>query len=93
MPLTTAQARTVELRKAIVLDPKLRIPILDTYCAGCRQVFEDCADRECPAPDARKNEHLRGGMIGERKKRGPQHQPLDIDESEIEADSYTGEVG
>jgi hypothetical protein len=94
LPLTTAQARTVELRTAVILAVKTRVPVLDVYCKGCRQVFEDCCEKHCPAADPKANEHLRGGPIGERKKRGPMikhpDEPVEVDE--VDVDSYTGEV-
>lgn len=42
--------------------------ILDIHCSACRRPYDDVADEPCAA--AINNEHLRGGPIGERKKRG-----------------------
>lgn len=45
----------------------VRIDALDVMCGMCRRHFEDVADEPCSAKI--NNEHLRGGPIGERKKR------------------------
>lgn len=72
IPLSPSQARTVDLRAALTIRADTKVQVLDAYCTGCRRNWEACAHEECPAKDPRENEHLRGGLIGERKKRGPQ---------------------
>jgi len=49
----------------------LRLDILEVYCSQCRRPWDDVADELCEAADS--NEHLRGGPIGERKKRKHRH--------------------
>lgn len=44
---------------------RTRIEALETYCARCRLPYERAAGRPCTP-----TEWLRGGPIGERKKRG-----------------------
>jgi hypothetical protein len=70
IPLSAAQARTADLRAAVTLKADTRVHVLDAYCAGCKRNFEAVVGIACPARDTRTNEHLRGGPIGERKKRG-----------------------
>lgn len=72
IPLSASQARTSDLRAALVLKADTKVQIIDAYCAACKRNWEACAKEECPAKESRANEHLRGGPIGERKKRGPQ---------------------
>ena len=68
IPLSTAQARTADLRAALTIKADTRVQVLDAYCAACRRNWEACAGEPCPAGDSRANGHLRGGPIG----RGPQ---------------------
>lgn len=70
IPLTAAQARTGDLRAALTIRADTRVQILDAYCSGCRRNWEACAHEVCPTRDPRTSEILRGGPIGERKKRG-----------------------
>ncbi len=72
IPLSATQARTADLRAALTIRADTKVQIIDAYCTGCRRNFEACAHEPCPAKESRENEHLRGGPIGERKKRGPQ---------------------
>lgn len=72
LPLSAAQARTVDLRAAVTIRADTKVQVLDAYCAGCKRNFEAVVGIECPSKDTRRNEHLRGGPIGERKKRGRQ---------------------
>lgn len=72
LPLSAAQARTADLRAAVTIKSDTRVHVLDAYCAGCKRNFEALIGQECSARDPRTNEHLRGGPIGERKKRGRQ---------------------
>jgi hypothetical protein len=44
---------------------RTRIEALETYCARCRKPYETVREQPC-----RPTEWLRGGPIGERKKRG-----------------------
>lgn len=73
IPLTLGQARTVDLRAAVTIKADTRVMVLDAYCGRCKQNWEACAHKPCPAVDPQTNEHLRGGPIGERKKRGRRH--------------------
>jgi hypothetical protein len=70
IPLSAAQARTADLRAALTIPAATKVQVLDAYCSACRRNWEACADEPCPAVDSRSNGHLRGGPIGERKKRG-----------------------
>lgn len=72
LPLSAAQARTADLRAAVTVKADTRVHVLDAYCGDCRRNFEALVGIECPAKDSRRNEHLRGGTPGERKKRGRQ---------------------
>lgn len=72
LPVSASQARTGTLRAAVTIRADTKVHVLDAYCAGCKRNFEALIGVECPAKDARRNEHLRGGPIGERKKRGRQ---------------------
>ncbi len=69
--LDVKQAKRAVLRHSIRIPKQYRIDVLDVYCAACKRVWEDVADEPCSA--AINNEHLRGGPIGERKKRGGKH--------------------
>ncbi len=70
LPLSAAQARTGTLRAAVTLRAETKVHVLDAYCACCKRNFEALVGQACSARDPRTNEHLRGGPIGERKKRG-----------------------
>lgn len=72
LPLSVGQARTADLRAAVTIKADTKVHIIDAYCARCRRTWEAVIGLECPATDTRTNEHLRGGPIGERKKRGKQ---------------------
>lgn len=69
IPLTPQQAKTADLRGSFIVKADSRITVVEAYCAACRRPYDDCADAPCVAVDSRTNEHLRGGPIGERKKR------------------------
>lgn len=62
------QARRAVLRHSVRYPRELRINVLEVYCSQCRRPWDDVADERCAA--ATSNEHLRGGPIGIRKKRG-----------------------
>lgn len=70
LPLSPIQARTGYLRAAVVVKADTKVHVVDAYCARCKRNYEAVLGQECPAKDTRTNEHLRGGPIGERKKRG-----------------------
>ncbi len=42
------------------------LPIIETYCSGCRQTYQSAADALCTAVE---NPYLHGGPIGTRKTR------------------------
>lgn len=75
IPVDATQASTGTLRAAITLRAATKVHVIDCYCAGCKRNFEAVIGLPCPAKDARTNEHLRGGPIGERKKRGKHPRP------------------
>lgn len=64
---TAKQARRAFLRHSVHVEKGERLDALDVYCKQCRRTWDDVADELCVA--AQGNEHLRGGPIGERKKR------------------------
>lgn len=65
--LTERQARLALIRGSVRLPERSKVDVLEVYCLGCKRPFEDVADEPCSAITG--NEHLRGGPIGERKKR------------------------
>lgn len=67
VPLDAKQAFRAVLRHCVRYPTGMRIPILEVYCEQCRRPWDDVADELCEAADG--NGHLRGGPIGERKKR------------------------
>lgn len=69
--LNIPQARRAVLRHSVLLPEKKRVDVLEVYCAQCRRAWDDVADERCIA--ASTTEHLRGGPIGERKKRKHDH--------------------
>lgn len=69
IPLTPQQAKTADLRGSFIVKADSRIQVVEAYCGACRRPYDDCATECCTARDSRTNEHLRGGPIGERKKR------------------------
>jgi hypothetical protein len=77
IPLSPQQAKTAESRGQFTLKAEARIQVLEAYCSACRRPYSDCFDEPCSGAAPRTSEHLRGGPIGERKKRGRQrgHQP------------------
>lgn len=62
-----ALVRRAVLRHSVRLPAQVRIDVLEVYCGECRRTYHDVADEPCIA--ASTNEHLRGGPIGERRKR------------------------
>lgn len=66
VPLDDKQARWAANRGSIRISQPLKVEVLDTYCVQCRRVYED-APPTCIAAET--TEHLRGGPIGERRKR------------------------
>jgi hypothetical protein len=71
VPLNIPQAKRAVLRHSVWLPGRERIDVLEVYCANCRRPWDDVADEACSA--VINNEHLRGGPIGERKKRKHNH--------------------
>jgi len=69
LSLTDTQARQAEWRGHVDIKDRVRIEVLETYCRECRRPYDDVADEPC-AVDVEGNDHLRGGPIGVRKKRG-----------------------
>jgi hypothetical protein len=69
--LDTVQARRAVLRHSVRLPKNDKVSILEVYCQACRRPWEDVVDEPCSALE--NNEHLRGGPIGERKKRKHHH--------------------
>lgn len=65
--LDMRQAKRAVLRHSVRIPKELRIDVLEVYCRECRRPWDDVAGEPCVAPV--NNEHLRGGPIGERKKR------------------------
>lgn len=61
------QARYAVMRGSIRLKERIRIDAQEVYCRECRRPWDDVMDEPCVAVE--NNEHLRGGPIGERKKR------------------------
>jgi hypothetical protein len=72
LPLSPGQARTVDLRAAVTIKADTKVHVIDAYCSRCKRNYEAVEGVTCTAIDTRTNEHLRGGPIGERKKRGRQ---------------------
>ena len=62
-----ATAKYADFRGSFRAKEQTRIDALDVMCGECRRHFEDVADEPCAAKI--NNEHLRGGPIGERRKR------------------------
>jgi hypothetical protein len=65
--VTPRQARRAVLRGSVRMPEKVRIDALEVYCKECRRPWDDVVTEPCAA--AAGTEHLRGGPIGERKKR------------------------
>lgn len=61
------QAKRAVLRHSVRIPKQAKINVLEVYCAECRRPWDDVADEPCVA--VTNNEHLRGGPIGERRKR------------------------
>ncbi|MEW9530784.1 hypothetical protein [Microbispora sp. NPDC049125] len=68
---TERQARRAVLRHSIRVPKETKIEVLEVYCTQCRRPYEDVVGEPCVAAES--NEHLRGGPIGERKKRTHNH--------------------
>jgi hypothetical protein len=65
-------ARKGVQRGTLRLPATTKVDVMETYCAMCRKSYEDVADTPCAAAVIG-TEHLRGGPIGERKKRKHPH--------------------
>lgn len=68
MVLDDTEARTAVNRQKVTLTGDVRIDVLEVYCGECRRPYEDVALTTCESAES--NEHLRGGPIGVRAKRG-----------------------
>jgi hypothetical protein len=66
IPVTERQARHSQKRPTLTYRPTeaVKLEVAEVICAHCRRVFEDAVDDDCVV-----GIHLRGGPIGERKKR------------------------
>jgi len=60
-------ARRGNSRGTIRIPADTPVEVLEVYCAMCKRPFDDVADKPCSAASG--TEHLRGGPLGERKKR------------------------
>lgn len=69
--LDARQARRAVLRHSVRIPRELKIDVLEVYCSQCRRPWDDVADELCEAAES--NGHLRGGPIGERRKRKHNH--------------------
>lgn len=67
VPIEPRLVRRALASKWLTVPPGTRVVVMDIYCRACRRVQEDVAGEPCSA--LINNEHLRGGPIGERKKR------------------------
>lgn len=65
--LTGAQAKWAVLRHSVRIPERFKVDVAEVFCLECRRPYDDVFDEPCIA--ATTNEHLRGGPIGERKKR------------------------
>lgn len=65
--LNPNQARYAQWRGYVDIPVAERVDVLEVYCGACRRPYEDVSGEPCVAAES--NEHLRGGPIGERKKR------------------------
>lgn len=63
--LSRAQASHAARRLSVRVPAEQQVDVLEVYCATCRRVFADGVEEACVI-----SHHLRGGPIGERKKRG-----------------------
>lgn len=69
--LDDRQAKRAVLRHSVRIPKELKINVLEVYCAQCMRPWDDVCDEPCEAFYS--NEHLRGGPIGQRKKRKHEH--------------------
>jgi hypothetical protein len=87
-PLTERQAarasQHLEGQVKIKVEDEVTLRVVEVVCRQCRRVYEDAHDEPCVI-----GIHLRGGPIGERKKRkgvavegGDAYYPTDIDGDE-----------
>jgi hypothetical protein len=74
VPVTDRQMRYALLRGSLPLASRTKIEAIEGFCKNCRRPYEDVADEPCVYALGQ-NEHLRGGPIGERKKRTKTHGP------------------
>lgn len=64
-------ARRGSTRETLRIPADTHVEVLEVYCAMCKRPFDAVADKPCSASEG--TEHLRGGPIGERKKRAHHH--------------------
>ncbi len=62
--LAKGQASYAARRGSIRVPTETRVDVLEVYCGTCRRPYEDAIGEPCEM-----GHHLRGGPIGERKKR------------------------
>lgn len=77
VPLDIKAARRADQRGSIRLPEETKITVLEVSCNACRRPYEDVVGEPCEA--LVDNTHLRGGPIGERKKRVNHYQDGDGD--------------
>lgn len=65
------QARRGNSRGTLRIPVSTLVNVLEVYCAMCKRPYDDVADKPCSAAEG--TEHLRGGPIGERRKRLHNH--------------------
>lgn len=87
---TPAQASRAVLRGSVRFPERTRIDALEVYCAGCRRPWSDVVDEPCIAATTNGTpEHLRGGPIGERRKRKQYPHAHDCNVYACEHDCHT----
>ncbi len=75
VPLDVKSARRADQRGSIRLPQETKVTVLEVSCNACRRPYDDVVDEPCSA--LVDNTHLRGGPIGERKKRVHHYQEGD----------------
>lgn len=68
IPVTEKEMRNGMMRGVLHLATRTKVEVIDGYCKHCRRPYDDVGDEACVYALGQ-NEHLRGGPIGERKKR------------------------
>jgi hypothetical protein len=75
--LATGQAKHAARRGSIRVPAETRVDVLEVYCHTCRKPFTDCIGEDGKPGQCEITHHLRGGPIGERRKRKGIGDPLD----------------